>query len=171
MMISDELNVKIKKLGNEYATALNRLRAAKNDFENETKRLDELQRQYEHFEIELDEITRNRLENNDALIKIHKEIMEQNSKIERAKRELKIAKKAMMKKVGDLEYVRLLEVSLNKLCNEAKYFSSENCVNATSFHSLQILSSENVFGFTERYSYERARRPHHNCASPTGLYG
>lgn len=106
----EEFNEKMKKLCVEYATALNRLKTAKNDFENETKKLNELQRQYEHFETELDEISHNRLENNDALIKIHKEIMEQNSKVERAKRELKIAKKAMLKKVGDKEYVRLLEV-------------------------------------------------------------
>lgn len=79
--------------------------------------MDDMQRQYEHFEVELDEITRNRLENNDALIKLHKEIMDQNSKVERAKRELKMSKKAMMKKVGDREYVSLLEV-----CKERKIF-------------------------------------------------
>ncbi|XP_031638654.1 coiled-coil domain-containing protein 39 [Contarinia nasturtii] len=109
---NDELNEKMQKLSNEYATAMNRLKVARNDFDNETRKLDELQRQYEHFEIELDEISRNRLENNDALIKLHREIMEQNSKVERAKRELKIAKKAMMRKVGDREYVRLLEKDL-----------------------------------------------------------
>lgn len=107
----DDLNGKIQKLGNDYATALSWLKAAKNDFANETKKLDELQRQYEHFESELDEISRNRLENNDVLIKIHKEIMEQNAKVERAKRELKMAKKGLIKKVEDREYVRLLEVN------------------------------------------------------------
>lgn len=100
----------MRKLANEYATAVNRLKATRNDFDNESKKLEELQCQYENIEIELDDISRNRLENNDVLIKIHKEIMEQNLKVERARRELKIAKKAMMKKVGDRDYVRLLEV-------------------------------------------------------------
>lgn len=86
---------------------------AKNELDNESKKLDDMQRQFEHYEMELDEIARNRLENNDVLIKVHKEIMEQNSKVERARRELKIAKKAMLKKVGDREYVRLLEVRLH----------------------------------------------------------
>lgn len=120
LIISEEFNVKMQKLSNEYATALNRLKVAKNDFENETKKLNELQRQYEQFEIELDEISRNRLENNDTLMKIHKEIMEQNSKVERAKRELKIARKAMMKKVGDREYIRLLEVYMRFLITGQK---------------------------------------------------
>lgn len=106
----DEFNEKMRKLGNEYATAVNRLKAAKNDFDNESKKLHELQHLYEKAEIEYDEITRNRLENNDVLIKIHKEIMDQNLKVERARRELKIAKKAMMKKVGDRDYARILEV-------------------------------------------------------------
>lgn len=107
---SDEFNEKMQKLSNEYATALNRLKAAKVELENESKKLDDLQRRYEHFEVELDELARNRMENNDVLIKIHKEIMEQNSKVERARREMKISKKAMTKKVGNREYVRLLEV-------------------------------------------------------------
>lgn len=100
----------MQKLSNEYATVLNRLKAAKIELDNESKKLDDMQRRYEHFEMELDELTHNRMDNNDVLIKIHKEIMEQNSKVERAKREMKIAKKAMMKKVGNREYVRLFEV-------------------------------------------------------------
>lgn len=100
----------MQKLSNEYATVLNRLKAAKIELDNESKKLDDMQRRYEHFEMELDELARNRMENNDVLIKIHKEIMEQNSKVERARREMKISKKAMMKKVGNREYVRLLEV-------------------------------------------------------------
>lgn len=109
-ILTDELNEKMQKLSNEYATAVNRLKAAKNDFDNETTKLHELQQQFEQSEMEFDETTRNRLENNDVLIKIHKEIMEQNLKVERARRELKLAKKAMMKKIGDREYIRLLEV-------------------------------------------------------------
>lgn len=108
----DEFNEKMQRLSNEYATALNRLKAVRNEFDNESRKLDDMQRRYEHFEMELDELARNRLENNDVLIKIHKEIMEQNSKVERARRELKISKKAMMKKVGNREYIRLLEVFL-----------------------------------------------------------
>lgn len=111
----------MQKLSNEYASALNKLKAVKNDFDNETVKLDELQRQYEQFEIELDEIIRNRLENNDVLIKLHKEIMDQNSKVERAKRELKIAKKAMTKKIDDREYVRLLEVNSMKQFSILKF--------------------------------------------------
>lgn len=106
----DEFNEKMQRLSNEYATALNRLKAVRNEFDNESRKLDDMQRRYEHFEMELDELARNRLENNDVLIKIHKEIMEQNSKVERARRELKISKKSMMKKVGNREYIRLLEV-------------------------------------------------------------
>lgn len=58
----------------------------------------------------MDDIVRNRFENNDVLIKVHKEILEQNSKVERAKREAKLAKKAMTRGIGDRDYVRLLEV-------------------------------------------------------------
>lgn len=114
---SDEFNQEMKKLSNEYATTLNRLKAAKVEFDNESTKLEEMQRRNEHLEMELDEVARNRAENNDVLIKIHKEIMEQNSKVERAKREMKISKKAMMKKVGNREYVRLLEVCSLFLCS------------------------------------------------------
>lgn len=107
----------MQKLSNEYATVLNRLKAAKIELDNESKKLDDMQRRYEHFEMELDELTHNRMDNNDVLIKIHKEIMEQNSKVERAKREMKIAKKAMMKKVGNREYVQLFEVCWFSLKN------------------------------------------------------
>lgn len=113
---ADEFNEKMQKLSDEYATALNRLKVAKNGFANESKQLDEMQRQFDHLEIELDEMTRNRLDNSDDLIKIHKEIMDQNSKVERAKREMQITKKAMMKKVGDREYVCLLEVRMDHFC-------------------------------------------------------
>lgn len=100
----------MKKLSNEYATTLNRFKAAKVELEIESKKLEEMQRRNEQLEMELDEVTHERAENNDVLIKIHKEIMEQNSKVERAKREMQISKKAMMKKVANREYVRLLEV-------------------------------------------------------------
>lgn len=70
-----------------------------------------MQHQLGIFEQDLDEIVRNRLESNDTLIKVHKEIMEQNSKIDRAKRELRMAKKAMIKKVDDREFVRVFEAS------------------------------------------------------------
>lgn len=114
---SDESNEQMQKLSNEYATTLNQLKAAKVELDNESKKLEEMQRRCEHLEMELDEVARNRAENNEVLIKIHKEIMEQNSKVERAKREMKMSKKAMAKKVGNREYVRLLEVCWLLLIN------------------------------------------------------
>lgn len=71
-----------------------------------------MQKQHEEYGRELDDIVRNRFENNDVLIKVHKEIMDQNSKVERAKRESKLAKKAMMKHIDDRDYIRVLEVHL-----------------------------------------------------------
>lgn len=108
--VLDEINEEMQKLSNEYATVLNRLKAAKIELENESKKLEDMQRRNEQLEMELDEVARNRADNNDGLVKLHKEIMDQNSKVERAKREMKISKKAMAKKVGNREYVRLLEV-------------------------------------------------------------
>lgn len=109
-MISDESNEKIKKLGNEYANALIELKRVKGSFGKNSKIINELQQQHDDYKNELEQIEGIRLESNDALMKVHKEIVEQNSKVDRAKRELKLAKKAMIKKVEDREYVRLFEV-------------------------------------------------------------
>lgn len=52
-----------------------------------------------------------RIGNNDDLMKIHNEIFEQKSKVERAGRELKGARKSMVQKIGDRGYVRTFEVN------------------------------------------------------------
>lgn len=45
------------------------------------------------------------------MIKIHKEILEQQSKLERAQRELKLARKAAKQKIADKEYFHAFEVN------------------------------------------------------------
>lgn len=72
--------------------------------------INDLQKKYSEYEKELDDIIRVRLESNDSLMKVHKEIFEQKSKLERAERELKIARKAMVQKIGDRDYIRIFEV-------------------------------------------------------------
>lgn len=101
---------RLKNLEVEYGKAIVRLKSAKANFEIQSRKCLELQQQREEFERQLDDIVRNRFENNDVLIKVHKEVMEQNSKVERAKRESRIAKKTMMKKIDDRDFVRILEV-------------------------------------------------------------
>lgn len=86
------------------------MEGAKSNFEIQSRKCLELQQQRKEFERELDDIVRNRFENNDVLIKVHKEIMEQNSKVERAKRESRMAKKTMMKQIDDRDFIRILEV-------------------------------------------------------------
>lgn len=142
----------MQKLSNEFATALNRLKVTKLELDNETKKLEDLQRQFDNSEMEFDEMARNRMENNDDLIKIHKEIMEQNSKVERARRELQIAKKAMMKKVGDREYVRLLEV--RSLWGDDLFFNF-----------IQFFIE-----FIERFNDKRARESQYGCFTSIGGY-
>lgn len=87
-----------------------RLRAHRNDLEAKTKQLDEMRAQFALYERDMDEIARNRCESNDNLLKIHKELVDQNAKLERAKRELKIGKKAMARHVQNRDYVRIFEV-------------------------------------------------------------
>lgn len=103
---------RLKNLEAEYGKAIVRLKGAKANFEIQSRKCLELQQQREEFEQELDDIVRNRFENNDVLIKIHREIMEQNSKVERAKRESRMAKKTMMKQIDDRDFVRILEKDL-----------------------------------------------------------
>lgn len=111
--IVDESIDRLRKVTDEYATALNNFKAVRAYFEVQSKKRNEMEQKLQKFERELDDIVQNRFENNDVLIKVHKEIMDQNSKVERARRELKIAKKAMMKRIDDREYVRILEVRCN----------------------------------------------------------
>lgn len=117
----DECNEKLQQLSDEYANAMVQLKAAKSNLDKNIKVVNELQRQKIEYENETEQIERVRLESNDALIKVHKEILDQNSKVERAKRELKLAKKAMIKKVDDREYVRIFEKDLT-----AKELESRN---------------------------------------------
>lgn len=111
--IVDESIDRLHKVTDEYATALNNFKAVRAYFEVQSKKRNEMEQKLQKFERELDDIVQNRFENNDVLIKVHKEIMDQNSKVERARRELKIAKKAMMKRIDDREYVHILEVRCN----------------------------------------------------------
>lgn len=71
-----------------------------------------MQEQFAMFEQDLDEIVRNRFASNDNLLKIHKELVDQNAKLERAKREVRIAKKAMSRHVQNRDYIRIFEVSV-----------------------------------------------------------
>lgn len=101
-----------------------RLKEVQANFEIHSKKCNDLRQQHEEYERELDNIVRNRFENNDVLIKVHKEIMDQNSKVERAKRESKVAKKAMCKQIDDGDYIRILEVFkifLNSFDHELHY--------------------------------------------------
>lgn len=112
---------RLKQLETEYGKAIVRLKNAKANFEIQSRKCLELQQQREDVERELEDIVRNRFENNDVLIKVHKEIMEQNSKVERAKRESRMAKKTMIKQIDDRDFVRILEVSPNSDLNYYPY--------------------------------------------------
>lgn len=109
-LFSAERIERLKNLEDEYGKAVDRLKSARANFEIQSRKCLELQQQCEQFERELDDIVRNRFESNDVLIKVHKEIMEQNSKVERAKRESRMARKAMIKYIDDRDFVRILEV-------------------------------------------------------------
>lgn len=114
----------IQELNNDYANGLARLRAHRNDLEAKTKQLDEMRAQFALYERDMDEIARNRFESNDNLLKIHKELVDQNAKLERAKRELKIGKKAMARHVQNRDYVRIFEVR-GDFCGKNRGFSEE----------------------------------------------
>lgn len=75
-----------------------------------TKLLNELRTQLKQSENELREIIDARFERNDALMKIHKFILEQKTKIERAERELRAARKAMIQKINNRDFVSIFEV-------------------------------------------------------------
>lgn len=110
--LPDQINEQIQKLNNDYANGLARLRSHRHELAAKTKHLNAMQEQFGSFEQELDEIVRNRFESNDNLLKIHKELVDQNAKLERAKREVRIAKKAMSKHVQNRDYIRIFEVSI-----------------------------------------------------------
>lgn len=110
--LPDQINEQIQKLNNDYANGLARLRSHRHELTAKTKHLNAMQEQFGSFEQELDEIVRNRFESNDNLLKIHKELVDQNAKLERAKREARIAKKTMSKHVQNRDYIRIFEVSI-----------------------------------------------------------
>ena len=95
------------------AKVLTNSKSLKASLEMKLKLIHDLNRQLIAGEKDLEEIARVRMDSNDALMKIHKEIFEQKSKIERAQRELKMARKAMIAKVVDREYIRNFERDLN----------------------------------------------------------
>lgn len=51
-----------------------------------------------------------RLDGNEALMKVHKQIFDQKTKLERAEREMRIARKSMFLRIVDREYIKLFEV-------------------------------------------------------------
>lgn len=79
-----------------------------------------MQAQLISYERDMDEIMRNRLESNDSLLKIHRELVDQNAKLERAKRELRLAKKAMVRRIQNRDYVRIFEVGNFDTKNNSK---------------------------------------------------
>lgn len=93
-----------------------KLKNAKATLKMHQKSINEINEKIEIYQQQLDQLARNRLENNDRLMKIHKDILDQKSKIERAERELKTARKLMIQKIGDREYIRIFEVKIHSFC-------------------------------------------------------
>lgn len=122
MMIYDEFvffpgeaNEALNELNKEYTESMVKLKNAKATFSMQQKSINEIDQKIKHFHDQLEVLTNDRLENNDRLMKVHKDILDQKSKVERAERELKTARKSMIQKIGDREYIRIFEV---KLINE-----------------------------------------------------
>lgn len=102
----------INKLNGDYEKAVIKLKNSQASLEMKRKIGESLRMQYNRFEKEMEDIIRVRLESNDALMKLHKEIFEQKSKLERAQREQKTARKTAMQNVSDRDYMRVFEVRL-----------------------------------------------------------
>lgn len=98
-------------MNTDYGNGLARLRKYRNDLQLKTRHFDELEEQLILYEREMEGIIRNRLESNDSLLKVHRELVDQNAKLERAKRELRVAKKSMIRRIQNRDYVRIFEVS------------------------------------------------------------
>lgn len=108
--ISDETDEALDELNKEYTQSLVKLKNVKATLNMHQKSIAEINEKIQEYQQQLDDLEHNRLENNDSLMKIHKDILDQKSKVERAERELKAARKSMIQKIGDREYIRIFEV-------------------------------------------------------------
>lgn len=92
--------LELNKATQRYAAIKAKIRAAKNMHAEQVHELQELSRTQQELERTLDQINKVRMENNDTMVRLHKEILEQKSKLERAARELKLARKTARSKVS-----------------------------------------------------------------------
>lgn len=136
-LAEDQLQ-QVNDLMTQYSQAITKLKNLKANFGMKSRVTNELQCQRKDIESELEDVRHSRfvwknnsvsefkylnigqfdthfhfrIGNNDDLMKIHNEIFEQKSKVERAGRELKCARKSMVQKIGDRGYVRTFEVNV-----------------------------------------------------------
>lgn len=92
--------LELNKATQRYGAIKAKIRAAKNMHAEQVHELQELSRTQQELERTLDQINKVRMENNDTMVRLHKEILEQKSKLERAARELKLARKTARSKVS-----------------------------------------------------------------------
>lgn len=109
-LFADETNERLESLSAEIANTFSKLKNSKASLAMKTDLLKNLREQFEDCERELAETINERLDRNDALMKIHKQILDQKTKLERADREMKSARKSVFQKINDREYIRLFEV-------------------------------------------------------------
>lgn len=110
--ITDETNEILQNLNMELSKTFNKLKNSKANLAMKIDLLQKLQEQFTESEKELSDRINIRLDRNDALMKVHKQILEQKTKLERAEREMKTARKSVFQKVNDREFIRLFEVTL-----------------------------------------------------------
>lgn len=92
--------IELTRVTQRYATCKAQIKAAKNAQADQVRSLQDLQRTQQQLESDLEQINKVRMENNDTMVRLHKEILEQKSKLDRAARELKLARKTARAKVS-----------------------------------------------------------------------
>lgn len=109
-LFSEEISAMIESLRSDLSEKLNKLKNLKANLAMKTRMVADLHSKFSECERDLSEAIDTRLNRNDALMKVHKQILEQKTKLERAEREKRAARKSVFQKIVDRDYIRLFEV-------------------------------------------------------------
>lgn len=106
---TDKEMVELKETTARFATLKSQIKTTKEQLADKVRSL-QLQGQHQTAcEQSLEHLNKVRMENNDTMVRMHKEILDQKSKLERAQRELRLARKTARAKVSDADYFAAFE--------------------------------------------------------------
>lgn len=110
-LFAADTNKIVESLTDELANRMQKLKNIKVNIAMISEQMKELHAEFIDCENELMSLSEQRVVCNHVLMQCHKHILEQKTKLKRAEHESKMARKLMMKAIGDREYIRIFEVN------------------------------------------------------------